>query len=543
MNTKSHRDLQLGTGLIIATLCVAFFTMAALSNFKLGLHFDRDMRVIAEVLDHDAMNAFVKAKSTQGYETDLVISDNNIAILNISGVENADGFTKELLLAVPDSQILLLGSFGSLTKFANNQSFIAISLLGICAVILIYQTIMHRMYGWYKALEIIVIGMVPLLLVSSLGYALSVSVWYSILSIFFIQLIISENFQDTLMPRLFTGVGLSVLGFVLWISKIERFVAVSYVWLGAGVLSLLVLLLYRWVFLPLLTPYRYMHGMTPKKLIPSSVDGSYTKIKLITAGILTIALSLLLSMARGQYEIRSNERGHYKELVISKTDTVNYLEIQALLSRAGMFDEQVSYRISEQGQTWIEFSSKISVDDLKEAQVSLMKEFQLHSVYFDGVPPQNYFNTQVFNSLLFVMVMSMGLFILLGDGMKYLITYGVELGIGLISYTLLIHLLRLNHNQVWLLGLLILPVMQYLMTLDFKGRHHLPYFVESLILNAVILMMFTLPIFVIVPSAVSAELIFYFMVILISIYIGIGVGLLSDSMDREEDKDAITIKK
>ncbi len=49
MNNKRHHDLQLGIVLLVATLCVAFFTMAALSNFKLGLHFDKDMRIIAEV--------------------------------------------------------------------------------------------------------------------------------------------------------------------------------------------------------------------------------------------------------------------------------------------------------------------------------------------------------------------------------------------------------------------------------------------------------------------------------------------------------------
>ena len=537
MNTKSHRDLQLGTGLLIATLCVAFFTMGALSNFKLGLHFDRDMRVIAEVKNHDLMYEFAHQKMTQGYESDLVISDNNIAILNISGVENSDGFVKELLAAVPESQILLLGSFGSLTKFANNQSFIAISLLGICAVIMIYQMIIHRMFGWYKALEIILITMAPLYLVSSLGYALSIGVWYSVLSVFLIQLMISEHFQDTLCPRLLTGAGLSILGLILWISKIDRFIAVSYFWGAAGVLSVIVLVVYRWVFLPLLTPYRYMKGMTPKKLITPSVDGSYTKIKLVTAAILAIALSLLLSMARGQYDVRSNERGYYKELVISKTETVNYLEIQALLSRLGMLDEQISYLVSEQGQTWIEFSSKISADHLKEAQLELMKEFLIHSVYFDGVPPKNYFNTQVFNAILMVMVVTMGLFVMLSDGIRSVITYSVELTIGLIAYMLMIHLLNLNHNQVWLLGLAALPILQYLLTLEFKGRHHVTYFVESLILNAVILMMFTLPIFVIVPSAVSAELIFYFMVLLISSYIGIGIGLLSDSTLKEDEDD------
>lgn len=535
MNTKHQGDLQLGVGLLIATLCVAFFTMGALSNFKLGLHFDRDTRVIAEVVNHDLMYEFASEKNVQGYETDLVISHNNIAILNISGVENTESFVKEMLSAVPDSQILLLGSFGSLTKFANNQSFIAISLLGICAVIFIYQTIMHRMFGWYKSLEIIFVVMVPLYLVSALGYALSVSVWYSVLSVFLILLVVSENFQDSILPRLFVGVGLSGLGLVLWISNIERFIAVSYFWMGSGVLSLLVLAAYRLVFLPLMTPYRYKRGITPKKLINPSVDGSYTKVKMVTAVILAIALSLLLSLARGQYQVRSNERGYYKELVISKTETVNYLEIQALLSRLGMLDDQISYLVSEQGQTWIEFSNKISVEDLKQAQVELMKEFQLQSVYFDGVPPKNYFNTQIFNALLIFMIVLMGLFVMVDDGVKRVVSYGVELSVGLISYTILIHILDLHHNQVWLLGLLIMPMMQYLMTLDFKGRHHTTYYVESLMMNAIILMMFTLPIFVIVPSTVSAELIFYFMVLLMALYIGIGLGILSDSKRNEEE--------
>ena len=155
MNNKRQYDLQIGVILLIATIVVAFFTMTALGGFKLGLHFDKDMRVIAEVNNHQSMYDFISHKQTQGYESDLVISQNNIAILNISGIENTDGFIKEMLASVPTARVILMGSFGSMTKFLNNQSFIAISFLITCIVITLYQVSMYRMYGWYKALEII----------------------------------------------------------------------------------------------------------------------------------------------------------------------------------------------------------------------------------------------------------------------------------------------------------------------------------------------------------------------------------------------------
>lgn len=544
MNHKSYRDIQLGVVLLIATLIVAFFTMAALSDFKLGLHFDKDMRMIAEVVDPEGMHEFINSKQSQGYEADLIISDNQIGILNISGVENPDGFVKEMLRAIPTSKVLLFGSFGSLTKFNNNQSFIAISLLVICLVVIFYQVIMNRMFGWYKALEIILNVMGPLFIVTQMGFALSISVWYGLLSIFLVQLIITTTFEDDMKTRFFTGVFFLILGLISLLSGIQRFIPVAIYWLGAGFFSLIIQLGYYLFFLPLLTPYRYMADLEDgqNKIIDSVADGSYTKVKLLTAAILTIALSILLSMARGQYDTAGSERGHYKEIVIAKSDQVNYLEIQALLSRLDLFDSQMSYLVSEQGETWIEFSSDISVDKLKEAQLELLNEFQLNSVFFDGVPPLNYFNTKVFNSLMFVVLVGIGIYIFLSEKINVLFSYILETSVGLVMYSILVHLNSLNNNQVWLLGLLILPMIQYLLLVDFKGRHHVSYLVESLIVNSVILMIFTLPIFVIVPSAVSAELILYFMILLISLYVGLGIGILSDYIEKGRSDGKTTIE-
>lgn len=531
MNHKHQRDVQLISVLTIATLFVAFFTMAALSNFKLGLHFDKDMRVIAEVENRSLMEDFAKAKQTQGYETDMVISNNDIAILNISGVEDSEGFTKELKTEVPGTKILLLGSFGSMTKFSNNQSFIAISLIVICLVILAYHIILNRLFGWYKALEVILIALAPLYFVNSLGYVLSVTLWYSVLSVFLIFLVLSDRFYDSFTVRVLSSITIFAIGLFLYISNIQRFLPVAYYWMGVGISSGVVLLLYHFLFLPLMTPYRYRVGIVPNRFISSSLDGPYTKVKLITAILLALSLSFLLSMARGQYDIKGDERGFYKELVISQSNNTNYLEIQALLSRLELFDEQLSYLVSEQGQTWIEFSPSVSLEDLKEAQYALMNEYQIHSVYFDGVPPINYFNTQIMNVMIVAVSVAMAVFLLLSEGIKSAGVYLFEVMMSLTAYSIFVHLAKLQNNQVWLLGLLLLPLFLIILNLDFKQRRTGSYYIESIIASAILLALFSLPVFVIVPSAVSAELIFYFMFLMIAAYFGIGISLLTEHFD------------
>lgn len=543
MNHKNFRDMQLSAVLLIATLCVAFFTMAALSNFKLGLHFDKDMRVISEVSDHDAMREFSKLKQKQGYESDLVISSNDIAILNISGVENSEVFVKELMNAVPDTKILLLGSFGSITKFTNNQSFIAVSLLMICLVIVAYEISLNKMFGWYKSLEIILIAMTPLFIVNLYGYALSVNVWYGILSVFLIMLVLSENFTDRMSVRVFCSIVFIAMGVFLRLSNILRFQAVGLYWIFAGLISIGVCILYQWVFLPLLTPYRYSIGFERKKLVAGTQDGSYTKIKLLTAAILAVALSFVLSMARGQYDTKGDERGFYKELVISQSENTNYLEIQALLSRLGLFEEQLSYLVSEQGQTWIEFSSATTMDELHDAQVALMSEFQIQSVYFDGVPPHNYFNTQILNVIVAALAIGVGVYLLVSEGARHTLTYALELVVAMIVYICLNFLIKLQNNQVWLLGLVLLPLVQSILSIHFKGKRSGDDFINSLIMSAIVLTLVSLPVFVIVPSAVSAELIFYFIFLVGSAYFGTGLSILFERLEKGHADGTTTIKE
>lgn len=526
MNNKRQYDLQIGVILLIATIVVAFFTMTALGGFKLGLHFDKDMRVIAEVNNHQSMYDFISHKQTQGYESDLVISQNNIAILNISGIENTDGFIKEMLASVPTARVILMGSFGSMTKFLNNQSFIAISFLITCIVITLYQVSMYRMYGWYKALEIILLMMAPLFILNQNGYAFGISAWYGLLSLLLMQLIVAEHYHNQIKLRILLGVGLSVLGLMVYAAQLDRFYPMAVLFVSTGMISVVLSLVYHFIMEPFISAHELFVPQEEKRLLVVSNDGSYTKIKLLTVVILAVAMISVLSMARGQYQTDGGERGHYKELVINPSDSTNYLEIQALLSAQGLFDQQVSYLVSEQGQTWIEFTSDTSLLDLNDAQVALLESFNLHSVFFDGVAPIDHFNTQTFNILLGCVMTLLTLYIGSSESLFSALSYVVELLASMGFYTFIVYKMDLNLNQAWLIGLLVIPFLYYLINNNFKKEESVTYFIDSLIVTSLFLMMFALPIFVIVPSAVSAELIFYFVFLLIAIYIGLAVGAL-----------------
>ena len=84
---------------------------------------------------------------------------------------------------------------------------------------------------------------------------------------------------------------------------------------------------------------------------------------------------------------------------------------------------------------------------------------------------------------------------------------------------------------------------QIIKVYDLKSNKSLADGIDSLIMSAVLMIMFALPIFVIVPSAVSAELIFYFLMILVAIYVAIALGSIVDRLKGVVIDDTVTTKK
>ena len=136
MNKSS--ELKLSIILLFSSIIVALLCMSTLSSMKLGLGFGKDARVVIETEFVEDLKEFSRTLNLEQYESKLQSTEGNIHLLDVSGIESASSLSERIYKSVPNSNILLIGTFGSMTKFLNNQSFVSLSLFALLSITFIY---------------------------------------------------------------------------------------------------------------------------------------------------------------------------------------------------------------------------------------------------------------------------------------------------------------------------------------------------------------------------------------------------------------------
>ncbi len=522
MRHKSN-ELKILMCVSLATLLVAFLSMSSLSSFKLGLGFGKDMRIITEIQDQDKLIEYIKTMNRQAYDIDFVVSNNDVVIMDVSGVESTEQFVSDLSMKIPSAKVLLVGTFGSVTKFLNNHSFITMCMLTFMILIALYGIMENRLFGFAMSLEMILNLMLSLLVVTTAGYAFSTAVWYTMIALFALKFILDTYFLEDAKVRYAFSLSLILMGLFMWISNLLLFQSSALYVMAFGAIQVVLNLILHHFTLPLFKEYR--EGLVGQRRLFFRLedDAEGSKLKVVGVLVSVAMMILLLSILRTQQDRPIHQNEGSKVLVVNRSDSANYLEIQALFHKLKLFNLQKDYQVSEQGQTWIEFDSKVSQEHLEIAQKELTNNLGIFSIAYESVSQRNIFNTQIYNVLLFAsVVLSLGIYYL-----KFKMTQGsetiVELSLAVFIYIASVTFLKLDSNQSWLLTLLYLPFMYSLIKTSLRGGVG---FMISVVRSAVMLILIAVPIFVIVPSLISVELIYVKLILFIALYSALLVSML-----------------
>ena len=183
---KSKNEYQFTVVLIFASIALALITMVSLSSIRLGLDFGKDTRIVASIKDEPRFMSFVEELQFNHAQTRLKVTDGDIFILDISGVESGEAFEKQLLAHNPTATIILSGTFGSMTKFFNNQSFVTTCLFVFIVLLGVYYIARYHLAGWYYWVFSSIALLTPLIISSSLGIAFTQTMWYAFFVSFFV---------------------------------------------------------------------------------------------------------------------------------------------------------------------------------------------------------------------------------------------------------------------------------------------------------------------------------------------------------------------
>lgn len=526
---KRRTEYQFIVVLIFASIALALVSMASLSEVRLGLDFGKDTRVIVQVEDDLTFNEFVKELQFDHAQTRLRVTDGGVFILDVSGVESGEEFVKDIETRMPEAKVLLSGTFGSMTKFLNNQSFVAMCISVFVVLLGVYYISRFHLAGWYYWLLTSLILMASLLIVMASGVVFTQTLWYAFLlsfcSLFYINSIL-ETYEEN--GRLIFGVCLSFMavGLVLMSSVLDIYLASSLYLFIFGIVSFVFYLVHGKLINPLLQSYLEGRVFPLSDLFEVDDNDSLVFSRTVFSLVILVFLTGLLSLSRNQTPLSTATTTRENVVVFNKADSATYLEVQARLSKLEMLEKQISYRVSEQGQTWLEFDDTMEVESLESISKDLSLGLNLDVLYYQTLA-QSYTTIWWLYPVLALMILGICILVL---SMKksFVFSSGYTL-ISILSYggfILLSTFFNLLSDYSWSFLAVLLPLVIVLVLLRYVVNEKLSYrrfFVESLISSVTVLVLMISPVLIIYPGARNAEMMLTFLLVFLSIHAVLGV--------------------
>ncbi len=522
MNKSS--ELKLSIILLFSSIIVALLCMSTLSSMKLGLGFGKDARVVIETEFVEDLKEFSRTLNLEQYESKLQSTEGNIHLLDVSGIESASSLSERIYKSVPNSNILLIGTFGSMTKFLNNQSFVSLSIFALLVITFIYYVFRYRSAGWYIALDLISISMGSLGIVMAFGFSFSKVLWLVYLLAFAI-LFLAKDYalknDKIYFPIAFVGIVLSIV--------IYRFAAFDLANVALYLLSFSLLILssrivYCFIFKGLIENVSFKLDKSLEDLFEIKSERNSVLFKIF--GI-TLSIIILLTVGGISRLTQSNPQQDLQQaniLVVEISDSASYLEVQALFNRINLFDRQVDYRVSEQGDTWIQFDQTLHPLYLELASQELKSSLDINSFYYSTQKADSILlNTYLSNIILFIALISFTFVVLIKSNPYFFILF-LSFGLSLVLYIFGSNILGFGSSDFWLISFLFLPLVIAIISLRIELETINKSILESIILSSLILFLISLPILTIVPTRTSTDILFTILALLIISYASIFVA-------------------
>lgn len=561
MQNKFHHYLR--TMMIIITLFVGLFTVHTTSLLTTGIGFGKDTRFIVTSENEDRLNEFLRDESRSLKEVRKIDILDHTYSLTISGVEQMDDYQEKLEALDLDFKVKIRGSFGSITKLKNNESFIAAYFLVFFLILTLYFMNRFKTIGYLSALELIFLVVASLFVTHRINYPFTKTLWYGIL-ISIIMLI----YQEQRYLRLFQGQDLdSILKsknaskqayiqtqitqavFFLFIGLITyrmsnySFFSVGIYMLALGSFSLMKVFFRRYLLFPAFiyaakkddnasvlklqdTPIFNWNNDTEKK---------YRYLSMILSLFLVFVLTL--GIFQGFDLKESEDYTNQNVMIINKSDANSYLQLQALLHQNDMIDQQRGYEVSEQEDLWVKFSDTVSFEDLEKISLIVGKEMGASVSYYNTGSALNPLHTSTFYWVFSFFVLLSWLLVWSLFNFKDSSSVPFATFIGTAFFILFLSAFQVEWTReivyvAWSLPIVLATIISCESNL-FKMEMFKETFLKTTGLNFLILLMMALPVFIIVPTAIAVEMVFVIGLMLISIHLALFVlNILKEVLER-----------
>lgn len=551
MQKRFHHHLR--TMLIIVTLLVGAFTVHTTSLLTTGIGFGKDARFIVSTENEDRLNDFLRDESRNLKEVRKTNISEDTYLLTMSGVEQIDDYQEKLEELDSNFEVKIRGSFGSLTKLKNNESFIATYFLVFFGILALYFMNRFKTIGYISALELIFLVVGSLFITHQTNYPFTKTLWYGVL-ISIVMLI----YHEQRYLRLFKGRSLGdvlkskdsinkayiqtqftqalfflFIGLITYKMSAYSFYSVGVYMLALGVLSSLKIIFRRFVLFPVFI-YSAKKDENESVLILDDTPmfnwgNDIEKKHMFLTSLFAIFLVFVLALGifRGFDLKESEDYTNQNVMIINKSDANSYLQLQALLHQNEMIDKQRGYEVSEQEDLWVKFSDTVAFEDLEAISVTVGKEMAASVSYYNTGSALNPLQTPTFYSILsfFVLLAWLLVWSLFNFRDSTLVPFVAFIGSAFFILFLTAFHVEWTREIVyvaWSLPIVLATIISSESNL-FKIEEFKKTFLKTTGLNFLILLMMALPVFIIVPTPIAVEMIFVIGLMLISIHFALFV--------------------
>ena len=556
-------DYYLTLLLVIMTLLVGLFTVETTSNITTGIGFGKDARFIVSTQNENHLDDFLLKETNNLKEIRKTNISEDMYLLTMSGIEQVDDYQTKLENIDANLEVLVTGTFGSLTKLKNNESFIATYFLVFFLILGLYFLNRFKMIGYISALETITLVVGSLYMTHRMNFPFTKALWYAILVSIVILIYHEQRYlrlfkgqqldkvigsndsvnKSYLQTQIIQAIFFLFIGFAAYNLTSFGFFAVGIYMLALGVLSIVKIFFRRFVLFPLFIysvktdNHLEMLEFQDKPLFNWDMEENKVH-KYLSAAFLTFLLIVLaMGSVQGFTLKESEDYTNQNVMILSRSDANSYLQLQALLHEHDMIDKQRGYDVSEQEDLWVKFSDKVPFDELENISKVVGKEMNVSVTYYNTGSALNPLMTPIFYTIL-------GFFILLAWFMAWsLYTFTASTQVPFVAVTgTAFFVLFLSAFQVewtreivyvaWSLPIVLATIMSSEFDL-FSIKKFKNAFFKTSSLNFVILMMMALPVFIIVPTSIAVEMVFILALMLISIHFALFIlDLLKRSVGR-----------
>lgn len=558
-----HRrfDQQLLILLSLMTAVLGLFFVASTRSLTLGLGFGRESTVIIETWTADVSGRLLESDFAQRHDFEVRQLDANTYLINASRVESIDSLRKSINTALPNTNIRLIGSFGSSTKLENTQSFVTMSILAIFVLMSVYLIYRFRYFGWMAALLLVLAGTLSFWLSSLFAYSFTMLLWLSILVLLLYTSTLCVNFfhhfleqslyhlaqdlktlKQVIIRFSLLTLPLLVLGLLFYLLFDRQFHGPALVlWIHFAVINLAL-----WGFYTIC--YRFIYDSKEleeglaflvfenQRLInlQSPADLSY---RWVSRFFLLVLLVLGITLAATRPGLEWEQIYTEENLVILKSASFDHVaELNADFIHYDVFNNQVRHEVSEQNNTWIYFSRHVDRINLNGAISSFSERTEVEVETYH-LPAQTVSFIQ-FN-FLFSLLMILALYLVINSGLRSL-AHGINTALYLIFALVYIMILVLvTHLEMGNLIILLMYLLLILIPGDLgtmpedlsKQETYSALFIHNWVLHFIFMAILLLPIVIIVPLQISSGIVLLLAFsFLASIMAGISLGFIKERL-------------